>query len=189
MYPVGLGEEGGVAETHPQAQENPPEGTHAHVRRGDHQECDGVAQEDSRQQHVAHLASRGSHDGRVVVAHEGDDDEGGGDDAQHGDEDGEDGPRRVPLQLDDGNGNAAGAVDVGPHLVRTQLTGELGRLGETRVRQPDKVSSKNVSTAVLSTERLRLCYFPTLVNLLMIHKNTHLHLVGLFMLPCCFPFR
>ena len=130
VYPVGLGEQRGVAETHPQAQEDPPERAHAHVRRGDHQERDGVTQEDARQQHVAHLAAGRSHDGRVVVPDEGDDDEGGGDDAQHGDEDGEDGPGGVPLQLDDGDGHAAGAVDIGPHLIRTQLTGELWRLEE-----------------------------------------------------------
>jgi len=125
VYPVGLGEQRGVAETHPQAQENPPERTHAHVRRRDHQEGDGVAQEDSREQHVAHLAARRSDDGRVVVPDEREDDEGGGDDPQHGDEDGDDGPGGVPLQLDDGDGDAGGAVGVGPHLVWTQLAAEL----------------------------------------------------------------
>lgn len=125
VYPVGLGEQGGVAETHAQAQENPPEGAHAHVRRGDHQEGDGVAQEDSRQQHVAHLPPGRPHDGRVVVPDESDDDEGRGDDPQHGDEDGDDGPGGVPLQLDDWDGDAAGAVRVRSHLVWTQLTGKL----------------------------------------------------------------
>lgn len=125
VYPVGFGQQRCVAETHPQAQENPPEGTHPDIGRRDHQERNGVAQEDSRQQHVAHLAPGRSHDGRVVVPHERDDDEGGGDDAQHGYEDGEDGPGGMPLQLDDGDGNAAGAVDIGSHLVGTQLTGEL----------------------------------------------------------------
>lgn len=125
VYPVGLGEQRGIAETHPQAQENPPERTHAHVRCRDHQERYGVAQEDSSQQHVAHLPPGRSYDGRVVVPDKSDDDEGGGDDPQHGDEDGEDGPGGVPLQLDDRDGNTASAVGIGSHLVRTQLTSEL----------------------------------------------------------------
>lgn len=131
VYPVGLSEQRGVAETHPQSEEDPPERAHAHVRRGDHQEGDGVAQEDPRQQHVAHLPAGRPDDGRVVVADEGDDDEGGGDDPQHGDEDGDDGPRGVPLQLDDGDGNAAGAVAIRSHLVGTQLAGELRGLRKT----------------------------------------------------------
>lgn len=125
MYPVGLREQSSVAETHTQAQENPPERAHSHVWRRNHEESNGVTQEDSRQQHVAHLPSRSSHDGRVVVPHKGDDDERGADDAQHGDEDGHHGPGGVPLQLDDGNGNAAGAVDIRSHFIRTQFTGEL----------------------------------------------------------------
>ncbi len=125
MYPVGLGEQRGIAETHPQAQENPPERTHPDIRRRDHQERYGVAQEDSGQQHVAHLPPGRSYDGRVVVPDESDDDEGGGDDPQHGDEDGEDGPGGVPLQLDDRDGNTAGAVGIRSHLIRTQLTSEL----------------------------------------------------------------
>lgn len=125
VYPVGLGEERCIAEAHAQAQEDPPERAHSHVGRRDHQERDGVAQEDSRQQHVAHLPPRRPHDGRVVVPDEGDDDERGGDDTQHGDEDGHDGPGGVPLQLDDRDGDAAGAVGIGSHLVRTQLTCEL----------------------------------------------------------------
>lgn len=125
VYPVGLGEQRGIAETHPQAQENPPERTHSHIRCGDHQERYGVTQEDSCQQHVAHLPSGRSHNGRVIVADKSDDDERGGDDAQHGDEDGDDGPGRVPLQLDDRDGNTASAVDIRSHLIRTQLTSEL----------------------------------------------------------------
>lgn len=152
VYPVGLGEQRGVAEAHAKAKEDAPERAHAHVRRGDHQESDGVAQEDARQQHVTHLASRRTHDGRVVVAHEGDDDKGGGHDAQHGDEDGEDGPRRVPLQLDDGDGHAAGPVGVGPHLVGAQLASELGRLA----RKTDRGCIKS----------LMLSYIP-LYNLVM----------------------
>lgn len=83
VYPVGLGQQRGVAETHPQAQENPPERAHPDVRRRNHQEGDGVAQEDSRQQHIAHLPSGCPDDGRVIVPDESDNDEGGGDDAQH----------------------------------------------------------------------------------------------------------
>lgn len=134
MYPVGLGEQRGIAEAHAQAQEDAAERANAHIGRGDHQESYGIAQEDARQQHVAHLTARRSHDGCVVVAHKGDDDEGRGHDAQHGDEDGEDGPRRVPLQLDDGDGHTAGAVGVGPHLVGAQLASELGRLERKRDR-------------------------------------------------------
>lgn len=128
VYPVGLGEQCGIAETHSQAQENPPERAHSNIRRGNHQECDGVAKEDSRQQHVAHLPPRGANDRRVIVADEGGDDEGGGDDAQNGDEDGQQRPGRVPLQLDDGDGLAAGAVPVGPLLVGAELAGELAGL-------------------------------------------------------------
>lgn len=52
---VGLGEQSGVADAHAQAQEDPPEGTHSHVRLGDHEESDDVTQKDARQQHVAQL--------------------------------------------------------------------------------------------------------------------------------------
>lgn len=125
VYPVSLSEQCGVAETHPQAQEDPSQWADSDIRRGDHQERDAVAQKDPRQQHVAHLPAGRSDDRRVIVPHKGDNDERGSDDSQHWDEDGHDGPGRVPLQLDDGDGNAAGAVGIGSHLVGTQLTGEF----------------------------------------------------------------
>lgn len=122
---VGLGQQGGVAEAHAQTQEHAAEGAHPQTRRGDHEEGDGVTQEDARQQHVAHLPAGRPHDWRVVVAYEGHHHETGGQDAHDGHEHRHGGPRRVPLQFDDGNGDAAGAVLVGTLFVGTQLAGEL----------------------------------------------------------------
>lgn len=128
VNPVGLGQEGRVTDAHPQAQEHPPEGAHRHVGLGDHQERDDVAEEDARQQDVAELPARRPDDGRVVVADERGHDEDGGDDAQHGQEDGDHGPGRVPLQLDDGDVLAAGPVLVGPLVVRAVLARVLVEL-------------------------------------------------------------
>lgn len=117
---VGLGEQCGVADAHPQAQEDSPEGAHAHIGLGDHQEGDDVAQEYARQQHIAQLAARCPHNRCVVVAYERCHHEDGGDDAQYGEEDGNDCPGGVPLQLDDGDRLAGRPVWVGSHVVGAQ---------------------------------------------------------------------
>lgn len=123
--PVGLGEHGGVADAHPEPQQQPAEGAHGRAGLGYHEEGDEVDEEDACQQHVAELSARGPNDGRVVEADEGDDDPGGGQDAQDGQEDGDDGPGGAPLQLDDGRRPAARAVLQGPHVEGTHVTGEL----------------------------------------------------------------
>jgi len=89
---VGLGEQRSIAEAHAEAQEDAAEGADDDIRGCDHGEGDDVAQEDTCQKHVAHFPPRGTHDGGVVVADEGDDDKGGGNDAQDRDEDGHQGP-------------------------------------------------------------------------------------------------
>lgn len=108
--PVGLGEHSRVADAHSESQQQPSEGAHSHARLSYHEEGDEVDEEDTRQQHVAELSARGPNNGRVIEANEGDNDSSGGQDAQDGQEDGDDGPRRAPLQLDDGCGPAACAV-------------------------------------------------------------------------------
>lgn len=122
---IGLGEQCGVADAHAQPQEDPPEGTHSYVRLGDHEEGDDVTQKDASQQHVAQLSARCSHNRCVVVAYEGRHDEDGGDNTKHGQEDGDNCPRRVPLKLDNGDGLAGCSVGVGPHVVGTQSAGSF----------------------------------------------------------------
>jgi len=125
---VGFGEQGGVTDAHAQTQEDPPHGADPHIGGGDHEEGGGVTEEDAGQQHVAQLSARRLHDGGVVVADERGHHEHGGHDAGDGDQHGEHGPRRAPLQLDDGDGDAAGAVDVGPQVEAAHLAGEGVRL-------------------------------------------------------------
>jgi len=122
---VGLGEHGGVADAHAEPQQQPAEGAHGHAGLGDHEEGDEVDEEDARQQHVAELAAGGPDDGRVVEADEGDDAAAGGQAAQDGQEHGDDGPGRAPLQLDDGRAPAARAVLQGPHVEGAHVAGGL----------------------------------------------------------------
>lgn len=125
---VGLGEQGGIADAHAEPEEDASQGTRAQVGLGDHEEGGGVAEEDARQQDIAQLPPRRLDDGRIVVAHEGDHHKEGGDDAHDGDEDGHHGPGRAPLQLDDGDGGAAGVVLVGPLIEVAPLAVELVQL-------------------------------------------------------------
>lgn len=131
VYSVGLGEQGSITKAHSQSQKNPSQRTYTHIRCGNHQESDGVTQEDSCQQHIAHLSSWCSNNGSVIVADKCYDDKRRGNNSQHGDEHRDNGPRWVPLQFDNGNGDAAGSVHVWSHLVRTQLACEFRCLGKS----------------------------------------------------------
>lgn len=123
--PVGFGQHGGIADAHSEPQKQPAEGANRHAGLGDHEEGDQVNEEDARQQHVAELPAGGSDDRRVVEADESADDARGGQDAQDGQEDGDNGPWRTPLQLDDGCGPAPGTVSQGSHVERAHVTAEL----------------------------------------------------------------
>ena len=125
VNPVGLGEHGRIADAHAKPQQQPAEGAHGHTGLSYHEEGDEVDEEDACQQHVAELSARGPHNGRVVKAYEGHNASRGGQDAQDGQEDGDDGPGRAPLQLDNGCVPAPCAVLEGPHVKRAHVTGEL----------------------------------------------------------------
>jgi len=125
---VGLGEQGSVADAHAEPEEDASQGARAQVRLGDHEEGGGVAEEDACQQDIAQLPPRRLDDGRIVVAHEGDHHKEGGNDAHDGNEDWDHGPGRAPLQLDDGDGGAAGVVLVGPLVEVAPLAVELIQL-------------------------------------------------------------
>lgn len=121
--PICLGEQSRVAYAHAQAQENPSQRAYNHIRGGDHEEGCSVTQENTRQQHVAQLSTWRLNNGCVIVADEGGDHKQRGHDAQDGDEDRDDCPRGAPLQLDNGDGNAASVIVVRPQIKAAHLAG------------------------------------------------------------------
>lgn len=121
--PIGLGQQCRIADTHPQAQENPSQGAYEHVRGGDHKEGGSVAQEDAREQDVTQLSTRSLDDGGVVVSYKGSDHKHSGHDSQDSDEKRDDRPRRAPLQLNNGDGVAASVIPIGPRIKATHFTG------------------------------------------------------------------
>lgn len=68
--PVGLGEEGRVADGEGRAQAQAPQGADGGRGLGQEEERHGVGHEDPRQEDVAQLPARRLHQGRVVVADE-----------------------------------------------------------------------------------------------------------------------
>ena len=121
--PIRLGEQRCVAYAHTQAKENPSQGAYKHIGSGDHEECSRIAQENTRQQHIAQFSARCFNNGRIIIAYKGDDNKQSGHDAEDSNEDRDDCPRGAPLQLDNGNGIAASVVFIRPQIKATHLAG------------------------------------------------------------------
>ena len=116
-YPVGFGQDGGVADAEAKADADGLCATHQLARLGDEQEGHGVAQEDPQQQDERELPAWRLHHGRVGVTQEHQARERDGQDAHGGEGHGGQSRRVSEGQVDRGDLHALGHVVAreGPH--------------------------------------------------------------------------